>query len=194
MWSHLHAKESYYTRGALRHVVGDLQMNEVLVREELTAMDFWSSMIENWADANKEFQRCDSSNPNKCLLKMSKYLFRSFDAINRVFNIAKENKFGFEIIESSNYDILKLHKKNKMWVDVFKKSNLDIPCVEVVEFLHLIKCNEYKCLRENLFLAKIQTIVRTAHQMMLRLNKHYENWPVYIGKDQYKKPHRGWLN
>ena len=46
----VYAAEAYHTRGAMRHVVGDLQMHSAVVKEGTTVMDYWASMIENWAE------------------------------------------------------------------------------------------------------------------------------------------------
>ena len=51
----------------------------------LLTYDLWVSMIENWGDANKEYAHCG---PNvliaACLNKMSKYLWRMFNAMRLV--------------------------------------------------------------------------------------------------------------
>ena len=83
----VYAAEAYHTRGAMRHVVGDLQMHSTVVKEGTTVMDYWASMIENWADSNKEYEHCTELKVEACLLKMSKYLRRTFHAMKSIYNI-----------------------------------------------------------------------------------------------------------
>ena len=83
----VYAAEAYHTRGAMRHVVGDLQMHSAVVKEGTTVMDYWASMIENWADSNKEYEHCTELKVEACLLKMSKYLRRTFHAMKSIYNI-----------------------------------------------------------------------------------------------------------
>lgn len=77
----MYAAEAYHTRGAIRHVVGVLQLN--MSKSSLTMMDYWVSMIENWADANKASKHCVGS-AETCLLTMSKYLYRTFNAMKEI--------------------------------------------------------------------------------------------------------------
>ena len=42
----VYAAEAYHTLGAMRHVVGDLQMHSAVVKEGTTVMDYWASMME----------------------------------------------------------------------------------------------------------------------------------------------------
>jgi hypothetical protein len=83
----VYAAEAYHTRGAMRHVVGDLQMHSAVVKDTTTVMDYWVSMIENWADANKEYEHCSELKVEACLLKMSKYLRRTFHAMKSIYKI-----------------------------------------------------------------------------------------------------------
>jgi hypothetical protein len=83
----VYAAEAYHTRGAMRHVVGGLQMKNELIQKTTTVMDYWVSMIENWADANKEYNHCVDLNVEACLVKMSKYLQRTFDAMKRIYKV-----------------------------------------------------------------------------------------------------------
>ena len=73
--------------GAIRHVVGSMQM-KVINRAEfgspLTILDLWVSMIENWGEANKEYAHCGNLPVGKCLVKMGKYLARMFNAMRLV--------------------------------------------------------------------------------------------------------------
>lgn len=78
----LHAAEVYMTRGAIRHVVGEMKMGKNVGKNNLD--DYWVSILENWADANKEYNReCVRHNLKIqiCLLKMCKYLRRMVEAM-----------------------------------------------------------------------------------------------------------------
>ena len=54
----------------------------------LLTYDLWVSMIENWGDANKEYHHCRDPIviivATECLNKMSKYLWRMFNAMRLV--------------------------------------------------------------------------------------------------------------
>ncbi|XP_022805613.1 uncharacterized protein LOC111342763 isoform X2 [Stylophora pistillata] len=80
-----YAAEAYHTRGAIRHVVQGIQMNAISTCEyytPLSTFDLWVSMIENWGEAIKEYQHCGRrTSTAECLMKMSKYLSRMFNAM-----------------------------------------------------------------------------------------------------------------
>ena len=76
--------EAYHTRGSVRHVVGWTQMNRAEVFNEITINDYWVSLLENWADTVKEYNReckAKSAPITVCLPKMSKYFWRLLDAM-----------------------------------------------------------------------------------------------------------------
>ena len=79
----IYAAEAYHTRGAIRHVVGGMQLKTIGGQNNnaLSTHDLWVSMIENWGESNKEYNHCRQDPLTKCLLKMSKYLLRMFNAM-----------------------------------------------------------------------------------------------------------------
>ena len=82
----LYAAEAYHSRGAVRHVVGKDAYKDQ--RIELNLIDLWCSMIENWGDSLKEFEKATTSgiSASATLIKASKYLYRTWDSINRILN------------------------------------------------------------------------------------------------------------
>ena len=63
----------------------------------LSTYDLWVSMIENWGEANKECKHCKLMiSVAECLMKMSKYLSRMFDAMRviRSSRLPKEDREG----------------------------------------------------------------------------------------------------
>ena len=62
----------------------------------LSTYDLWVSMIENWGEANKESKHCRNISVAKCLMKMSKYLSRMFDAMRviRRSRLPKKDREG----------------------------------------------------------------------------------------------------
>lgn len=83
----MYASEAYHTRGTARHVVGWTQMNRGDVLNKISVNDYWVSMLENWADSIKEYNReCarHSLQIAACLPKMSKYLWRMLDAMHTI--------------------------------------------------------------------------------------------------------------
>ncbi len=77
----IYAAQAYHTRGAIRHVVGGMQMDTA---GSLSTTDVWVSMIENWGEANKEYNHYQHGPLEKCFLKMSKYLWRTFSAMRQI--------------------------------------------------------------------------------------------------------------
>jgi hypothetical protein len=76
--------EAYHTRGSVRHVVGWTQMNRADVFSQITINDYWTSILENWADSIKEYNKeCVAKQAliTVCLPKMSKYFWRMLDAM-----------------------------------------------------------------------------------------------------------------
>ena len=57
------------------------------LKTSLSTNDLWVSMIENWGEANKEYNHCDlKRHPGyrpikECFLQMSKYMWRMLDAM-----------------------------------------------------------------------------------------------------------------
>ena len=82
----IYAAEAYHTRGAIRHIVGGTQMKviDLSPRSPLSIKDLWVSMIENWGESNKEYNHCKTDPLVKCFLKMSKYMWRVFNAMRLV--------------------------------------------------------------------------------------------------------------
>ena len=88
----LYAAEAYHTRGAIKHVVGNNQMK---VNIPLTTEDLWVSMLENWGESNKEYNDCKNDPMEQCLLKMSKYMKRMFNAMRLVLErLPESNRLG----------------------------------------------------------------------------------------------------
>ena len=82
----LYAAEAYHSRGAVRHVVGKIAYKDP--RIELTFLDLWCSMIENWGDSLKELNKGTTSgiSASATLIKASKYLYRTWDSIKRIWS------------------------------------------------------------------------------------------------------------
>ena len=64
-------------------------MNRADVFKKITINDYWVSILENWADAVKEYKReCESKKVviTVCLPKISKYFWRMLDAMFAAYN------------------------------------------------------------------------------------------------------------
>ena len=86
-FSRIYASEAYFSNGALRVVVGSKQMENKIITEGLSVVDHWASFIENFGDVLKEHGRsCQNENVDiyTCLLKLSKYLLRTFTSIRAI--------------------------------------------------------------------------------------------------------------
>ncbi len=152
----MYAAEAYHTKGAMRHVVGVIQLKDREVKQGMTIMDYWVSMIENWADANKKFRYCLTKNANVCLLTMTKYLYRTFDALKIIRNTlyytpALINKLKIAFVgEDPPYTLPTYpqhdrdndpQKLTKYWVDEYKGHRSDIPEEEASEFFSAVGCS-----------------------------------------------------
>ncbi len=152
----MYAAEAYHTKGAMRHVVGVIQLKKEGIKQGMTIMDYWVSMIENWADANKAFRHCGSKNAKKCLLSMTKYLYRTFDAMKTIRNTlyntrALINKLKIAFVgedppytlptypdDDTNCEPLKL---TKFWVAEYKGKVSEIPEKPASKFLSAVGCS-----------------------------------------------------
>lgn len=137
----IYAAEAYHTLGAIRHVVGVTQMKIVSLKTGLTTNDLWVSMIENWGEANKEYGHCGGIPLEECFLKMSKYLWRTFNAMRlireRLPPKAKPGLVHFgEKFRDPEFAM-------KMWLDYKKQGKTAIPkhMSNVKEFLDQFGCN-----------------------------------------------------
>ncbi|EDO29524.1 predicted protein [Nematostella vectensis] len=125
----IYAAEAYHTRGAIRHVVGVTQMKNQDIENSLTLWDFWTSMLENWGDSIKEHHHCTSDNINveACLVKMSKYLWRLFLAMDKIKGLLGSDA-------STLMDIKPAHDLMSHWLyDLKKKGAGSIPATERID-------------------------------------------------------------
>ena len=126
----IYAAEAYHTRGAIRHVVGGMQLKLIGGQNNnaLSTHDLWVSMIENWGESNKEYNHCIEDPLAKCLLKMSKYLFRMFNAMRLMSNLETHKKR-----ESTAEEWLRLKKEGKTEIPESENSM-------IISFLGDFKC------------------------------------------------------
>ena len=108
----------------------------------LSTYDLWVSMIENWGEANKECKHCKDISVAKCLMQMSKYLSRMFDAMRviRSSRLPKKDREGlldFGTIDDPEFvtDLLLRYRRSgkklppaaNQFVELFlKKFNCDL--------------------------------------------------------------------
>ena len=86
MLGHLYAAEAYHSRGAIRYVVGVMQMKDENIRSKLTLLDLWCTMLENWGDAMKEYKHAsiEKTTVEEKLIKMSKYMWRTWKSMTEI--------------------------------------------------------------------------------------------------------------
>lgn len=138
----IYAAEAYHTRGAIRHVVGGTQMKVIDISKSLSLMDLWVSMIENWGESNKEFSHCLTAPLEVCFLKMSKYLWRTFNAMNLIRPKIKQNLRPGLVHFGGAYSDPEYAMK--MWLDYKRQGKTAIPKQQnhVMQFLRQFKCDE----------------------------------------------------
>ncbi|XP_078361920.1 uncharacterized protein LOC144646251 [Oculina patagonica] len=135
----IYAAEAYHTRGAIRHVVGGTKIGP---RTPLSVNDMWVSMIENWGESNKEYNHCKNDPLEECFLKMSKYMWRMFDAMRLLRERLPAGQrpglvhFG-EKFADPEFTM-------KMWLDYKKQGMTAIPRQKenVREFLRQFQCDK----------------------------------------------------
>lgn len=94
------------------------------LRTSLSTNDLWVSMIENWGEANKEYNHCEDEDLGyksirKCFLLMSKYMWRVLDAM-RLLQERLPEKYTKEVRFSPCIDPQCIMK---MWLRYKKKGN-----------------------------------------------------------------------
>ncbi|KAL9980152.1 hypothetical protein ACROYT_G008701 [Oculina patagonica] len=136
----IYAAEAYHTLGAIRFVVGGTQMKVIDIKTEMTTMELWVSMIENWGESNKEYNHYREASLEECFLKMSKYMWRLFSAMKLVRDrIPASERAGLLYFEGKYADPL---FAMEMWLDYKKQGKTAIPRQEknVKEFLRQFGC------------------------------------------------------
>ena len=142
----IYAAEAYHTRGAIRHVVGGSQIKVISIvtskLSQLSDLDLWVSMIENWGESNKEYNHNKNDPMETCFLKMSKYMWRTFNAMRLLRDRipASLNK-GTLIHFGDQYKDPEFAMK--MWLDYKKQGKTVIPKYKknVKAFLTQFGCN-----------------------------------------------------
>ena len=83
MLGRLYAAEAYHSRGSLRYVVGGMQLKDEKIKANLTLLDLWCTMLENWGDAMKVYKEAiaEKSPVEETLTQMSKYLLRTWKTL-----------------------------------------------------------------------------------------------------------------
>lgn len=116
-------------------------MKVVDTSKSLTTIDLWASMIENWGETNKEYNHCQSIPLEECFLKMSKYMWRMFNAMRLVRDrIPAQTRAGLvhfgEAFSDPEFAM-------KMWLDYKKQGMTAIPKhrANVMQFLRQFHCD-----------------------------------------------------
>ncbi|XP_078361855.1 uncharacterized protein LOC144646184 [Oculina patagonica] len=141
----IYAAEAYHTRGAIRHVVGGTQMKviDTSPKTPLSTTDLWVSIIENWGESNKEYEHCKQAPLEECFLKMSKYMWRVFNAMRLVRDrIPASQRAGLVHFGEEKYANPELAMK--MWLDYKKQGRTAIPrqSENVKQFLRQFGCDK----------------------------------------------------
>jgi hypothetical protein len=114
-------------------------------------MDYWVSMIENWADANKALKHCVGS-AETCLLVMSKYLFRTFNAMKEIhFMLVNPIRVRNALLEPIKTFLPKYtifggehdpEALTREWIFKYKGKANEIPYAIAKAFLMKVGCTE----------------------------------------------------
>ena len=103
----------------------------------LTNNDLWVSMIENWGDAVKEYNHCKNDAIAVCFLKMSKYMWRVFNATKIMYDRGILPKFVLPFNKVIDPEAL-----TKAWLDYKKAGRSAIPNQQILiqKFLESFQC------------------------------------------------------
>lgn len=141
----IYAAEAYHTRGAIRHIVGGTQMKimDLSPRTPLTVNDLWVSMIENWGESNKEYNHCKEEPLVKCFLKMSKYMWRVFNAM-RIVRVRLPNEAKLKGVVRFGEQFGDPEHAMSMWLQYKRKGEAEIPSQvkDVKSFLLQFGCDQ----------------------------------------------------
>lgn len=210
-----YASEAYLTRGAIRVVVGSQQMKSNFIENRLTLLDHWVSAIENYGDILKVYKRECKERDLKvrvCLLKLSKYMWRTFVSIQTLLGASDINlKTGSDNDEEAIKRFLDARGKpvkiTDNWVKCFKdagkteiaeqysgKNCQDSQLEEdtknwVGEFLEkILGCDETiaKVIESNCIKDNISSLLRGVNMRMLLLaNKKHLTATIPSTKERY---------
>jgi len=137
----LYAAEAYHSRGAIRHVVGNIQMG---AKRPLSNIDLWVSIIENWGDTLKEYNHCKHEPLVVCFLKMSKYMWRTFNAMRLVhdLNALPRNDLIMLVRFDNAIPGLDPESLTKAWQEYKRKGKNAIPERKIIieRFLEFFEC------------------------------------------------------
>ena len=81
MLGRLYAAEAYHSHGSLRYVVGGIQLKDENIKANLTTLDLWCTILENWGDAMKVYKEAKTKSVLETLTQMSKYLLRTWTTL-----------------------------------------------------------------------------------------------------------------
>ena len=201
----MYAAEAYHTKGAMRHVVGVLQLKNMEINNGMTMIDYWVSMIENWADANKVFGHCGNKKVTECLLSMAKYLYRTFDALTIIKNTlcntrklinALKVAFKETSTECKRNNINVAGEKFKYWIANYKGRMTDLPPNELKQFVRSVGCPpqdpglalKVECMNKiqnlvkgfNDLLVKTTGRKTTENTIMYKKNGKKKEMPIYL--------------
>ena len=134
----IYAAEAYHTRGAIRHVVGKIQLGGT---RPLSDTDLWVSMIENWGDAVKVYNHSSKDPVAVCFLKMSKYLWRVFNAMKLMHDLKVIPSYA--VSSKPFYKVFDPESLTKAWLEYKKIGKSAIPNQQILiqKFLEYFLCD-----------------------------------------------------
>ena len=116
---------------------------KILPIESISTEDLWVSMIENWGETNKEYNHCQNDPFEICFVKMSKYLWRVFDAMKVLRSkISASNRPGLVHFSEEGF-ANPVYTMNK-WIEYKKQGKAAIltSSTEIATFLRQFGCTE----------------------------------------------------
>jgi len=130
----IYTPEAYHSRGSLRYVVGWTQMRDDSIKDNITPLDLWTSMLENFGDVMRVFLRCKDFHEGKnalpaeeCLLRMSKYLWRTFLGMKDIFGVMDSDQ------QTALKDVSPIEEITRFWL--FKSKKVGESTITKIEYV-----------------------------------------------------------
>lgn len=147
-------------------------------------IDLWVSMIENWGEVNKEYNHhCDKVNLQKCLVKLSKYFWRTLSAMKALdrFIPPFRRKGLIDFSGEMNPEAIMDH-----WLQTYKRNCLDeINNTEIERERLNIFFTKFGCRTEaiSLFFSFSHKCLESINQFVVRYTAELPNaLPLQTGR------------
>ena len=127
--SHLKPTDSYHSFGALRTIIGTMQMKRKEMVQRLSLNDYIASAIENFGYAKGTMAKCviRQEPTYKCVAESSKYLWYTYACLKATKDILVNIGQGESLSEEAKMDTVKARDYLAEVYFIFNKNKRDMP-------------------------------------------------------------------